>query len=71
MIAKIILPVDTDAVIHGLGEIGDFAGVDKGMANLREYFTGRDPMQVVRLVPECWGLDLCLAVLCRNRNVPC
>src|ERR1051326_5559184 len=51
-IAKILVRVDTDAGIHGLGELDDFAGVDKGIAYLREYLRGRDPMQIVPLVSE-------------------
>lgn len=52
MIAKIIVRVDTDAGIYGLGEIDDFAGVERGIAYLREYLKGRDPMQMVPLVSE-------------------
>src|SRR4051794_11868120 len=52
MIAKIIVRVDTDAGLYGLGEVDDFMGVDDGIAYIRNYFLGRDPMEVRPLVSE-------------------
>jgi galactonate dehydratase len=50
--SKIVLRVDTDAGIHGLGELEDFMGVAEGVAYMREYFHGRDPMAIRSLVSE-------------------
>jgi len=51
-IAKVIIRVDTDAGIHGLGEVDDFMGVAQGIAYMREYFLGRDPFAVNAIVSE-------------------
>ena len=51
-IAKVIIRVDTDAGIHGLGEVDDFMGVRQGIAYLREYFRGRDAFAVNAIVSE-------------------
>lgn len=51
-IAKLIVRVDTDAGLFGLGEADDFLGVREGIAYLRDYFMGRDPMQVNAIVSE-------------------
>jgi galactonate dehydratase len=52
MIAKIIVRVDTDAGIYGLGEADDFMGLREGIAYIREYLKGRDPMAIGPLVSE-------------------
>jgi len=51
-IAKVIIRVDTDAGLHGLGEVDDFMGVRQGIAYLREYFRGRDAFAANALVSE-------------------
>src|SRR5581483_2746948 len=51
-IAKIVVRVDTDAGIYGLGEVDDFMGVNDGIEYIRHYLRGRDPMQVRPLVSE-------------------
>ncbi len=51
-IAKIIIRVDTDAGIYGLGEVDDMMGVLDGIAYIREYFRGRDPFEVNAIVSE-------------------
>ncbi len=51
-IAKIIVRVDTDAGIHGLGEVDDFMGMRQAIAYIREYFRGRDPFAVNAIVSE-------------------
>lgn len=52
MIAKVIVRVDSDAGIYGLGEVDDFMGVRQGIAYMREYFRGRDPFAVNAIVSE-------------------
>jgi len=51
-IAKVIVRVDTDAGIYGLGEVDDFMGVRKAIAYIREYFRGRDPFAINAIVSE-------------------
>lgn len=51
-IAKVIVRVDTDAGIYGLGEVDDFMGVRQGLSYMREYFRGRDPFAVNAIVSE-------------------
>lgn len=51
-IAKVIVRVDTDAGIYGLGEADDFMGVREGIAYMREYFLGRDPFAISAIVSE-------------------
>ena len=51
-IAKVVVRVDTDAGIHGLGEVDDFMGVCQGIAYMSEYFCGRDPFTVNAIVSE-------------------
>ncbi|MSU64946.1 MAG: mandelate racemase/muconate lactonizing enzyme family protein [Opitutus sp.] len=51
-IAKVVIRVDTDAGIYGLGEVDDFMGVRQGIAYMREYFRGRDPFSVNAIVSE-------------------
>lgn len=51
-IAKVIVRVDTDAGIHGLGEVDDFMGVRQGIAYMREYFLGRDAFAANAIVSE-------------------
>lgn len=53
-IAKVIVRVDTDAGIYGLGEVDDFMGVREAIAYIREYFRGRDPMAINPIVSELW-----------------
>lgn len=52
--AKVIVRVDTDAGIYGLGEVDDFMGVREAIAYIREYFRGRDPMAINPIVFELW-----------------
>ena len=51
-IAKVVVRVDTDAGIHGLGEVDDFMGVRQGIAYMREYFHGRDAFAANAIVSE-------------------
>lgn len=51
-IAKVIVRVDTDAGIYGLGEVDDFMGIRQAIAYLREYFLGRDPFAINPIVSE-------------------
>ena len=51
-IAKVVIRVDTDAGIHGLGEVDDFMGVRQAIAYMREYFRGRDPFAANAIVSE-------------------
>jgi len=51
-IAKIIVRVDTDAGIHGLGEVDDFMGVGQALAYMKQYFAGRDPFAVNAIISE-------------------
>jgi L-alanine-DL-glutamate epimerase-like enolase superfamily enzyme len=52
MIAKLVVRVDTDAGLYGLGEADDFMGVRDGIAYLRQYLKGRDPMELQPIVSE-------------------
>ena len=47
-IGKVIVRVDTDAGIYGLGEADDFMGVREGIAYMHDYFMGRDPFEANR-----------------------
>lgn len=51
-IAKLIVRIDTDSGLYGLGEADDFLGVHEGITYLRDYFMGRDPVQVNAIVSE-------------------
>ena len=51
-IAKVVVRVDTDAGLHGLGEVDDFMGVRQGIAYMREYFIGRDAFAANAIVSE-------------------
>lgn len=51
-IAKVVVRVDTDAGIYGLGEVDDFMGVRQGIAYMREYFIGRDAFAANAIVSE-------------------
>jgi galactonate dehydratase len=51
-IAKIIVRIDTDSGVHGLGEVDDMQGIGDAIAYMRDYFTGRDPMNVRAIVSE-------------------
>jgi L-alanine-DL-glutamate epimerase-like enolase superfamily enzyme len=51
-ISKLIIRVDTDAGLYGLGEADAFLGVVEGISYIREYVKGRDPLHVRPLVSE-------------------
>ena len=51
-IGKVVVRVDTDAGIYGLGEADDFMGVRDAIAYMREYFRGRNPFDVVPIISE-------------------
>ena len=51
-IAKVVVRVDTDAGLYGLGEVDDFMGVRQGIAYMSEYFYGRDPFTINAIVSE-------------------
>ena len=50
--AKVIIRVDTDAGIHGLGEVDDFIGVREAIVYMKHYFLGRDPFEINPIVSE-------------------
>ena len=52
MIAKVIVRVDTDSGLYGLGECDDFAGVRDMIRYIKHYFLGRDPFEVNAIVGE-------------------
>lgn len=51
-IAKVIVRVDTDAGIHGLGEVDDFMGVRQGIAYMAEYFREHDAFAANAMLSE-------------------
>lgn len=51
-IGKVIVRVDTDAGIYGLGEADDFAGVRQALEYMKHYFLGRDPLDAVPIISE-------------------
>jgi galactonate dehydratase len=51
-INKVIIRVDADNGVHGLGECDDFMGVSRAITYLNEYFRGRDAFAVNALVSE-------------------
>lgn len=51
-IAKVIVRVDTDAGLYGLGEVDDFAGVYDALRYMKHYFQGRDPLAINPIVSE-------------------
>jgi L-alanine-DL-glutamate epimerase-like enolase superfamily enzyme len=52
MIAKVVVRVDTDSGLYGLGEVDDFFGVQQAIAYFKQYLMGRDPMEIVPIVSE-------------------
>lgn len=51
-IGKVIVRVDTDAGVFGLGEVDDFAGVYDALRYMKHYFHGRDPFAMNAIVSE-------------------
>jgi galactonate dehydratase len=51
-IGKVVIRVDTDAGIYGLGEADDFMGVRDAVRYLDEYFRGRDPLEANAIISE-------------------
>ncbi len=51
-IGKVIVRVDSDAGIYGLGEVDDFVGVRQAVAYMRDYFRGRDPFAASAIFSE-------------------
>ena len=51
-IGKVVVRIDTDAGIHGLGEADDFMGVRQGIEYAHHYFMGRDPFEAVPIIQE-------------------
>ena len=49
---KLLIRVDTDAGIYGLGEADDFMGVRDALDYIRACLIGRDPLDVAPLVSE-------------------
>lgn len=45
-VTRLIVRVDTDAGIYGLGECQDFPGVKEGIEYIQTILTGRDPLDV-------------------------
>lgn len=52
MIGKIVVRVDSDQGLYGLGEADDFMGVREGLEYINEYVKGRDPLEICPLVSE-------------------
>ncbi len=52
MSGKIVVRVDTDAGLYGLGEADDFMGVRQGIEYMNRYFMGRDPFEANAIVSE-------------------
>lgn len=51
-IGKVVVRVDTDAGIYGLGECDDFAGVFDSLRYMKHYLQGRDPLAINPIVSE-------------------
>jgi galactonate dehydratase len=51
-IAKVVIRVDADNGLYGLGECDDFMGVKRGIHYMNEYFRGRDAFAVNAIVSE-------------------
>ncbi|MBL9216787.1 MAG: mandelate racemase/muconate lactonizing enzyme family protein [Opitutaceae bacterium] len=51
-INKVIVRVDTDAGIYGLGEVDNFMGVHQAIAYMAGYFKGRDAFSIKSVVSE-------------------
>ncbi len=51
-IGKLVIRIDTDAGIYGLGEADDFMGVRDAIRYMAEYFRGRDPFDANALIAE-------------------
>ncbi|MBL9207780.1 MAG: mandelate racemase/muconate lactonizing enzyme family protein [Opitutaceae bacterium] len=51
-IYKVVVRVDTDAGVYGLGEVDDFAGVRDALSYMDGYFRGRDPFRANAIVSE-------------------
>jgi L-alanine-DL-glutamate epimerase-like enolase superfamily enzyme len=47
---KVVIRVDTDAGLYGLGECDDFAGVRDIVRYMKHYFMGRDPFEANAIV---------------------
>jgi galactonate dehydratase len=51
-IGKVVVRVDTDSGVYGLGEADDFMGVRDAIEYAHHYFLGRDPFDAVPIIQE-------------------
>jgi galactonate dehydratase len=51
-IGKVVVRLDTDAGVFGLGEADDFMGVRDAIEYANHYFMGRDPFEAVPIIQE-------------------
>ena len=52
-IAKVVVRVDTDAGVYGLGEVDDFAGVYNALQYMKHYFQGAIRWPLIRSCRSC------------------
>ena len=60
----LIVRVDTDEGLYGLGEVQDFLGVRDAIDNIREILTGADPLAIQPFVTACYMAE-CLITIFR------